>query len=336
MRIADEHIAAIQSLGYTSDEARFLYIVATHSGYFVPRQFVAFVGAKWGKRSNNLTKKLESRGHATWREYQSVGGVYHLFSKTLYRLIDKENLRNRRRHSREFIQTRLILLDFVLANQAFDYLETEQDKLRYFCQKLHVPETALPTKVYAGAPPAKPTLRYFVDKFPLFIDSSNTSSPTVVTLSYVDPGHASLAGFAHHLQSYAALFRQLAGFRFLYIANSSAHFSRAEECFLAARNTTAQSRIGREILRYFELRRNWDSKQYAILSNQDLEWLRRAKDRFAGKRMEELYEGWRRGAVANDALLQQSAPAVPGRNVAFATYLVNGQRNTEEQADEEG
>ena len=94
MKITDEHIRAIQSLGYTLDEARFLYIVATHSGYFVPRQFLAFAGAHWGKRSQRFTEKLESRGHATWREYQDMGGVYHLFSKTLYRRIDRENLRN--------------------------------------------------------------------------------------------------------------------------------------------------------------------------------------------------------------------------------------------------
>ena len=47
MKIADEHIHAIRTLGYTADEARFLYIVATHSGYFVPRQFVAWTGTSW-------------------------------------------------------------------------------------------------------------------------------------------------------------------------------------------------------------------------------------------------------------------------------------------------
>jgi hypothetical protein len=39
MKIPNEHLRAIQSLGYTADEARFLYVVATHSGYFLPRQF---------------------------------------------------------------------------------------------------------------------------------------------------------------------------------------------------------------------------------------------------------------------------------------------------------
>ena len=41
MKIAEQDIAAIRAFGYTEDEARFLYIVATHSGYFVPRQFLA-------------------------------------------------------------------------------------------------------------------------------------------------------------------------------------------------------------------------------------------------------------------------------------------------------
>jgi hypothetical protein len=104
MKIEEQNIAAIQAFGYTESEARFLYIVATHSGYFIPRQFIAFTGAKWGKRSTHFVEKIESRGHAGWREYPGIGGVYHLFAKRLYGEIGKENIRNRRRHSVEFIQ----------------------------------------------------------------------------------------------------------------------------------------------------------------------------------------------------------------------------------------
>jgi hypothetical protein len=70
--------------------------------------------------------KLEGHGHASWREYAGVGRVYHLFSKPLYAEIGKENLRNRRRHAREFVLARLVLLDFILENQQQDYLETDQ------------------------------------------------------------------------------------------------------------------------------------------------------------------------------------------------------------------
>ena len=99
MNIRERDLVAIEELGYTRDEARFLYMVATHSGYFQPRQYVSANGLSWGKRSQHFTDKLLSRGHATWREYQGMGGVYHLFSKTLYRRIDKTDFRNRRRHS---------------------------------------------------------------------------------------------------------------------------------------------------------------------------------------------------------------------------------------------
>ena len=92
MKIEEQNIAAIQAFGYTESEARFLYIVATHSGYFIPRQFITFTGAKWGKRSTHFAEKIESRGHAAWRKYPGIGGVYHLFAKRLYGEIGKENL----------------------------------------------------------------------------------------------------------------------------------------------------------------------------------------------------------------------------------------------------
>ena len=41
MRLPQDHIERIATLGYTEPEARFLYLVATHSGYFTLRQFNA-------------------------------------------------------------------------------------------------------------------------------------------------------------------------------------------------------------------------------------------------------------------------------------------------------
>jgi hypothetical protein len=37
MKVAEEYLLALRVLGYTDCEARFLYLAATHSGYFVPR-----------------------------------------------------------------------------------------------------------------------------------------------------------------------------------------------------------------------------------------------------------------------------------------------------------
>jgi hypothetical protein len=336
MKIANQDIAALEGLGYTAAEANFLYLVATHSGYFVPRQFIAFTQARWGKRSQHFTDKLESRGHATWREYHSVGGVYHLFSKTLYRQIDRENLRNRRRHSTEFIRTRLIVLDFVLANRACEYLETEQEKLNYFCREVGVPRTVLPAKSYEGTSSAQPTVRYFVDKFPLFLDFSDTPSTPVLTLSYVDPGQASLAGFRNHLHTYTPLLRHLGEFRFLYISNSSVHFVQAEECFSSLVTTPLQQDASLELIRYFGLRAAWDTKRYGKLSIEDIEWLDQANLRFKGQEIEHLYTNWTAGNLTEEGLRAQTEETVPRRTIRFAAYLVESGQHQGKQLKRAG
>jgi len=43
MNIARMYTIALGSFGYTENEARFLYLVATHSGYFTCQQFLRFV-----------------------------------------------------------------------------------------------------------------------------------------------------------------------------------------------------------------------------------------------------------------------------------------------------
>jgi hypothetical protein len=326
MNIDAQNLAAIGTLGYTEDEARFLYLVAMHSGYFVPRQFLASSGAKWGKRSNQFLGKLESRGHATWREYDRTGGVYHLVSKTVYRRLGHEDLRNRRRHSVEFIRTRLVLLDFVLANPDYDYLETEEDKVHFFCETLGLPKKVLPAKTYEGSSRSEPTLRYFVDKFPLFLDQTEPCSPPVVTLSYVDPGQASLAGFANHLHAYMPLFRQLGEFAFLYIANSPVHFERAEDCFSSMVRVSLEADVSSEILRYFRLRNAWEMKKYGSLSASDIEWLKDATQRFHGDRFEGSYRAWASGVLTERVLRAEFEQLRPHRNVRFGACLVAASR----------
>ncbi len=113
MTIAPVHIDALKALGYTEAEARFLYIVATHSGYFVARQFLAFANAHWGERTTTFWSKLHTKKHARTECFPKSGIVYHLFSRRLYRQIDREDIRNRRQHEIEYIQRRIGILDFV-------------------------------------------------------------------------------------------------------------------------------------------------------------------------------------------------------------------------------
>jgi hypothetical protein len=150
MNIAPVHVTALEALGYTDEEARFLYLVATHSGYFVAGQFLAFAGAQWGKRTTLFWNKLHSKKHASTGQLPKHGAVYHLFAPKVYRQIGRENLRNRRQHEIEYIRTRIAMLDFVLGNPEFSYLETEADKFAYFNGELKVGARQLPSKTYLG------------------------------------------------------------------------------------------------------------------------------------------------------------------------------------------
>src|ERR1700692_896474 len=188
MKMPREQGERIKELGSTETEARFLYIVAVHSGCSPLGQFRAFTKTAYGKRPTSFAQKVIKHGHATVRDYMRRGSIFHLFSRTLYGHIDKDNLRNRKRHSFDFMRARLVLLDFILANQDLNYFETEQDKVSFFCDELGVPKDSLPAKVYEGGPESKPTLRYFLDKFPLFLSSPFSGAPPVVTLSYVASG----------------------------------------------------------------------------------------------------------------------------------------------------
>ncbi len=136
MQFPEASIDNLRGFGYTADEAHFLYLVATHSGYFSTRQYLQFTGAKSGDKSMAFTQKVLGKGHAIARLLLRNGRAYHLFSRPVYRAIGRENLRNRREHSVEHIRTRLVILDFVLAHLAYRYLETEADKVDYralFC-----------------------------------------------------------------------------------------------------------------------------------------------------------------------------------------------------------
>jgi hypothetical protein len=187
------------------------------------------------------------------------------------------------------MRTRVTLLDFVLANQECAYFETEADKVKYFCNEMGISREFLPAKVYEGASPNQKTIRYFIDKFPLFLASPIPGVPLVFTFSYVDSGFERPSSFASHLAAYQPLFRQLNSFRFLYIAAKEAYFRSAEERFRSLVKRPLEADVSNEILRYFRIRKRWDNREYIIPVTEDLEFLRDARERFQEETIESLY-----------------------------------------------
>jgi hypothetical protein len=327
MKIPAAHLERIQQLGYTESEARFLYIVAVFSGYFTMRQFRAFTGSRCGKRPDRLAQKLIGQGHARVCAQTRNASLFHLFSRALYGPMDKDNLRNRKRHSFEFMRTRLVLLDFILANQEFAYFETEQDKVDFFCNELGISRDCLPAKVYEGTTANQQTIRYFVDKFPLFLAPPLPGLSPVVTFSYVDSGFERPPSFASHLAVYGRLFQQLTTFRFLYIAANKAYFHGAEERFRSLTKRPLETDWANEIQKYFRIRKKWENHEYIVPVTEDLEFLRDAREHFRGEeKMDRLYELWCSGEAHECELRAQISQEKPERAVFFDTYLIDGLR----------
>jgi hypothetical protein len=326
------HLETLTAFGYTAQEAHFLYLVATHSGYFRARQFLGFTRAHWGKRTTQFWSKLQARKHARTECFPTYGLVYHVFARKLYRHLNRENLRNRREHEIEYVQRRIDMFDFVLAHVDYDYLETEAEKLAYFEQTCGVPSDVLPSRTYYGQKDAQPTVRCFVDRFPMFVVQSSPSP--VVAFSYIQPPEANLTEFTRHLNQYLPLFRALAAFRFVYLGRSSSHFEKARELFDSLVTIPLSSSPACDLLRYFAIRKAWDLRQYATVSEADLIFRNQARERFSAGRFEHLYREWKAARIT-EAQVREEFPSDSGsHHVEFLAELLQAAGKNASNEDE--
>jgi len=304
-------LEGLHLLGYTKRESEFLFLVATHSGYFTNRQFKSFAETESGSVSHAFIRKLLERKHATYHAYRSGARVYHLFARKVYQAIERENLRTRKKHELEYVKTRLVALDFVLAHLQHRYLETEADKVAFFEKEYNVGRGALPVKLYRARKSAEVTPRYFVERFPIFLNRG--SAPPVLTFTYVDSGAVTLDGFSTHLGAYLGLFQTVRRFEFLYIAPTTRLFEAAESEFHHVVNGRREQSKCASLLEYFRLRKAWDAKER--VASADVVLLKEAQERYAGRKLEEVYERWRKGSASDSdvmAIAEQPCEAAKG------------------------
>ena len=323
MNIRPEHLSALCHMGYTETEARFLYLVATHSGYFTQRHYLTFGGQSKGCLVHRLTTRILDRRHARYTPYAHNTHVYNLYSRRVYGVIDKDNLRNRRRQSVEMIHARLMILAFVVAHCDEDYLETEREKVDYFTQRMHIPLPLLPGRVYHGIKSASNTKRYFVDRSPIFIPATGCSLglPPLVTFTHCEIPGSSLAAYMSHLQNYKPLLRQLPDFNFVYASAEPYKFERARAYFsqqfgIDYRLTT------RRLFRYFELRKLWETQHTAELTRADRDFLRESMKQFHAAAFESAYQKWSNGRLSNDEAMSLLGLRQTQRKGCFQTYVL--------------
>jgi len=321
MKIQNEHIQAIKQFGYTDREARFVYIVAIHSGYFTQSQVRQFTGNQSGRTVRAFIKRALTQGHLKESKHQNNARVYQLTYRPLYAAIGRENLRNRRAHSFDYIKMKLASLDFILGHSQFDYFEGEADKVQYFEDRFQIRPQDIPGKTYRGANRVPDTIRYFVDKFPMFLDGLRQGEP-LPTLTYIDPGIGHLSDFKTHLEAYSGFLKRLPRFGFIYAGPSTIFCAKAEKLFKETIETQT-GKLSSQLARYFTLRSAWDAKRFGSLNNSDLEFLKHARQCFVGEPFESAYKKWQSGMLTEKQLVAEIENRSPRKQEAqFRTCLL--------------
>jgi hypothetical protein len=324
-----ERIVALQTFGYTSEEARFLCIAALHSGYFLRRQFLAFVQGTKGWKDVVLLNKLKVNNHCRGTAYRHNRMVYHLAAKPLYDALGEKDNRNRRERQPSTIKNKLMGLDFVLDNPHHQYLATEREKLDYFLDKLKLNPQDLPTRWYESPRGAGVTAKHFVDKYPMFLSVASTLLTTpVVHFCYVDEGMQTTDGFATYLSQYSPLLTALPDYRLIYIAQHSGLLGSARRVFEAFAGDRQAGNApldpaARQLLDHFAARRQYETRDFSRFDTAGLIRYRDEKKQFAGERYEALYDRWRAsGAAAVLAVLQPDREPAEIPTERLSTYVL--------------
>ena len=321
MNIRPEHIEPLRSFGYTEREARFLYVVVIHSGYFTQSHMGQFCGQQSGRTVHAFVKRALDQGHVKESKYQNNARVYQLTYKPMYAAIGRTDLRNRREHFFDHIKTKLACLDFILDHRELDYFEGEADKIQYFEEHFKIAPQEMPGRTYKGAIRVPDTIRYFADKFPMFMDGTQPGEP-LPTLTYVDPGICHLTGFSTHLNTYSRFLKRLPRFAFIYAGPDKAFFPTTEKLFEETIETPPK-KLSSQLARYFTLRSTWDAKRYGSLNNPDLEFLKRARECFAGDPYEAMYKRWQSSASMEKQLVTEiENHSLSRQEVQFRTCLL--------------
>jgi hypothetical protein len=312
----EDRVAAVETLGYTAREARFLTIAALHSGYFLRRQFAAFAGVGSGKAVVSLTHKLLSRHHARVVATCHNTHLYHLTSKRLYTQLGEPNSRNRRARTPFATRARLLALDYVLAHPTLQFLATARERVAYFADQLGVSRGHMPTP--CDRPEGRAAPRYFTDGAPVGVSADGE-----VVLVFIDDGVSSVVAFDTFLRHYRALLVSLPRpGRLIYVASSHRNFRGAGVVFaqfqasLSDRGTVGSASEAEALRAYFYARRSYEARDFTHLTKTAMDTLRDGRHTFQGRRYDALYADWqRRGDAAFDVVRPPDGPG--GRPAAW-------------------
>lgn len=132
-----EHaVQTIAKRGFTDRQARFLVLVARHSGVCVMRQYSSFAGIVFGQKTRMFFAKLVRLGFvSTYDCAHNRGRVYHVRHRAIYEAIGEPDSRLRRPPGVPRALERLMLLDAILENPERIWMSAPAEKIDYFSSR---------------------------------------------------------------------------------------------------------------------------------------------------------------------------------------------------------
>lgn len=221
--MAADPILALESLGYTGREAAFLYRVGAHSGYFLRRQFDYFTDRNKGGLVMRFLEKARNLGHIESVDYKQGWHVYHLFSRTVYRLMGDAETQLRRRKGDAQIRARLMALDYVLENDADHYINSSVERVRFFTET-----RGIAPDVFSDEDGQLPLL---LASFPIALADRSRPARSLVRFIFIDEGLATAERFLRFLSVAEPLLRAVGNFDLVYVACSEFNFPAAKHAF---------------------------------------------------------------------------------------------------------
>ena len=314
MKLNYDPIASLESIGYAAREASFLYLVAVHSGYFLRRQYYRFAGREGGTLVTQLLKKATQRQHIHVIECGHGWHIYHLTSKPVYEALGRRDSQNRRIKGDAYIKSRLMVLDFILANLGTNLLEDAASKGDFFTTQCGVSRELLP-HTYVERP------LYFPDGFPVLVTNAG-----IPQFTFFDEGQVTTTRFERFLKQYQPLFEALGEFELIYVADAESSSARARVTFnrfLPAdrlRGVTSTTPLGVEhFLEYLAASQRYEAKG-SVTSARDLEVLREGEHLYTTLEHRALQAAWNNQSTNADRVrhrfLQKSLRAT------FSTILL--------------
>ena len=104
----DERVRALENLGFSEPQTRFIVTVALHSGFCLRRHYATLTGLKYGAGVRGFLDRLVAHGLARRQDFRrDRGHVYHVHHASIYDSIGQDDNRNRRHTSPALIARKL-------------------------------------------------------------------------------------------------------------------------------------------------------------------------------------------------------------------------------------